>query len=304
MSVSKLVGKIIAVKNPTAVGLDPDLSYIPDFIKKEQFEKWGPTLEGARESILAFNRAIIDAVYDIVPAIKPQSAYYELYGWQGVEALSRTIEYAKSRGMYVIADVKRNDIGSTADAYARAYLGDADIGGERISPFGADAATVNGYLGTDGIEPFLKRCREGKMIFVLVRTSNPSAGELQDLALPTGTVFEAMADRVNQWGETAMTDCGYSEVGAVVGATWPKELLALRRRMEKIFFLVPGYGAQGGSAADIAGAFDKEGLGAIVNSSRAIMCAYKKDGVDEADFAAAARAEAVRMRDEILNALK
>jgi orotidine-5'-phosphate decarboxylase len=299
MSVDVLYQKIKQMKNPTVAGLDPDLAYVPRFIKDKNFEEYGKNLEGGAMALLEFNRRLIDELYDIVPALKPQAAYYEAFGSYGVRALEQTIAYAKEKGMYIIADVKRNDIGSTSAAYARAYLGQTDVEGQKLSAFGCDGATVNGYLGTDGIDPFLAECKKGKMIFCLVKTSNPSSGELQDRLIDGRPVYEVMADMVNKWGEQVMGECGYSQVGAVVGATYPEQQKELRALMPRAFFLVPGYGAQGAGAKDIAGAFSKDGSGAIVNSSRGIMCAWQKQKCDEADFAAAARQEALRMRDEL-----
>jgi orotidine-5'-phosphate decarboxylase len=304
MSVDILMDKIRQKKNPTVAGLDPNLSYIPEFIKAEQFAIHGANLKGAAAAVLEFNKGLIDALYDIVPAVKPQSAYYEALGFYGAQALYETIAYAKEKGLYVIADVKRNDIGSTAGAYANAYLGATKVGGDEFEPYPADAATVNGYLGTDGIEPFLKECRNrNKMIFPLVKTSNPSSGELQDLKIGDKTVYETMAGMVNSWAKSTMGKGGYSQVGAVVGATYKEEQSILRKLMPNVFFLVPGYGAQGAGACDIVAAFDKNGEGAIINSSRGIMCAYKK-GCDEKDYALAARGEAIRMRDDIIGALQ
>ncbi|MGN0629978.1 MAG: orotidine-5'-phosphate decarboxylase, partial [Ruminococcus sp.] len=251
--------------------------------------------------ILVFNKALIDELCDVVPAIKPQAAYYEMYGWEGVRVLSETISYAQSKGMYVMTDGKRNDIGATMDAYAAAHLGKTVVGDKEFSAFGADALTVNGYLGTDGIEPLLKICRaEDKGIFVLAKTSNPSSGELQDKCIGDTPIYAAMGDMCEKWGEDTIGEYGYSAVGAVVGATYPEQLSELRKRLPHTMFLVPGYGAQGGGAEGLRGAFDENGLGAIVNSSRAIMCAYKKEGCSETDFAKAARREAVRMREDIV----
>lgn len=303
MSIDILISKIKQKKNPTVAGLDPLLDYVPKHITDECFEIYGKNLKGAAEAIYKFNTSLIDELSDIVAAVKPQSAYYELYGWRGVEVLDRTIRYAKEKGLYVIADVKRNDIGSTAKAYAGAYLLGADVEGERFDTFEADSITVNGYLGTDGIEPFVSACKERKKsMFVLVKTSNPSSGELQDRLIGEDTVYEVMADMVNKWGESTIGNYGYSSVGAVVGATYPEMQKVLRKRMSHAYFLVPGYGAQGAGAKDIVNAFDKDGLGAVINSSRAIMCAYKKTG-DDKEFAKAARAEAIRMRDEIMSAI-
>ncbi len=302
MSMDKLFEKIAEKQNPTVAGLDPKLSYIPDYIREESYKKYGKTLEGAADALLQFNKGLIDALCDIVPAVKPQAAYYEMYGWQGVKALTETIAYAKEHGMFVITDGKRNDIGATMTAYAAAHLGTTQVEDVVAEPFGADALTVNGYLGTDGIQPLLEVCgKEDKGIFVLVKTSNPSSGELQDRPLADGnTVYRAMGAMCEGWGEKLPGKYGYSGVGAVVGATYPAQLEELRAAMPHTFFLVPGYGAQGGAANDVAPGFDKNGLGAIVNSSRGIMCAWQKEGVDGYEFAAAARREAIRMRDEIV----
>lgn len=299
MALDRLIEKIAEKQNPTVAGLDPKLSYIPDFIKEEAFAKYGKTLEGAAEAILVYNKALIDALCDIVPAVKPQAAYYEMYGWQGVRALTETIAYAKSKGMFVITDGKRNDIGTTMEAYATAHLGVTDVDGTEATAFGADALTVNGYLGADGIVPVVnvsKKMDTG--MFVLVKTSNPSSGELQNLELEgSETIYLHMGNLCEEWGKELMGKYGYSGVGAVVGATYPQQLTELRKELTHTFFLVPGYGAQGGTAKDIAGAFDSNGLGAIVNSSRGIMCAWQKeDGCKPEDFAAAARREAEKMK--------
>ncbi|MEE1016153.1 MAG: orotidine-5'-phosphate decarboxylase [Ruminococcus sp.] len=305
MSFDRLIEKIVEKQNPTVAGLDPKLDYVPQSIKSACFEKYGKTLEGAAAALLEFNKAIIDEIYDIVPAIKPQAAYYEMYGWQGVKALADTIAYAQSKGMFVMTDGKRNDIGTTMEAYAAAHLGTTVVDGEEISAFGADALTVNGYLGTDGIKPLCEICKKGdKGIFVLVKTSNPSSGELQDMKLENGaTVYEQMGRMCESWGEELPGKYGYSGVGAVVGATYPDQLLEMRQKAPHTFFLVPGYGAQGGGAQDAKNAFDKNGLGAIINSSRGIMCAWKKQGLTEDDFAKAARNEALRMKDDIISTI-
>ena len=288
MALDRLIEKIVEKQNPTVAGLDPKLSYIPDFIKEEAFAKYGKTLEGAAEAILVYNKALIDALCDIVPAVKPQAAYYEMYGWQGVRALTETIAYAKSKGMFVITDGKRNDIGTTMEAYATAHLGVTDVDGTEATA-----------LGADGIVPVInvsKKMDTG--MFVLVKTSNPSSGELQNLELEgSETIYLHMGNLCEEWGKELMGKYGYSGVGAVVGATYPQQLTELRKELTHTFFLVPGYGAQGGTAKDIAGAFDSNGLGAIVNSSRGIMCAWQKeDGCKPEDFAAAARREAEKMK--------
>ncbi len=305
MAFDRLIDNIIEKQNPTVAGLDPKLDYVPASIKDACFAQYGKTLEGAAAALLAFNKAIIDQIYDIVPAVKPQAAYYEMYGWQGVKALAETIAYAREKGMFVITDGKRNDIGTTMEAYATAHLGTTDVAGESIDAFGADALTVNGYLGTDGIKPLVQICKEkDKGIFVLVKTSNPSSGELQDMTLTNGaSVYEQMGSMCERWGEELGGKYGYSGVGAVVGATYPEQLKEMREKAPHTFFLVPGYGAQGGGANDAKNAFDKNGLGAIINSSRGIMCAWKKQGLTEEDFAAAARAEALRMKEDILSVI-
>ncbi len=300
MSFDRLIEKIIEMKNPTVVGLDPRLEYVPEFIQKRYLDDDGWSLKAASRAIFSFNKLIIDEICDIVPAIKPQAAYYEMYGHHGVKTLERTIRYAKLKGMYVITDGKRNDIGATMEAYATAHLGSVVIGENEIEPFGADALTVNGYLGTDGIEPLLKICRgRDKGIYVLVKTSNKSSGELQDKLIDGTPIYAVMGDMCEKWGEDTIGKYGYSAVGAVVGATYPQQLTELRKRLPHTMFLVPGYGAQGGGAEGLKGAFDENGLGAIVNSSRAVMCAYQKEGCDERDFAKAARREVIRMRDDI-----
>lgn len=301
MSFDRLIEKIIEMKNPTVVGLDPRLEYVPDYIQRRYMEDDGGTLKAAAKAIFAFNQAIIDEIHDIVPAIKPQAAYYEMYGHYGIKTLEKTIRYAKLNGMFVITDGKRNDIGATMEAYTDAHLGTVKVCENEIEPFAADALTVNGYLGTDGIEPLLKVCREkDKGIYVLVKTSNKSSGEIQDRKLNDGTpIYALMGDMCEKWGADTIGKYGYSAVGAVVGATYPEQLTELRKRLPHTMFLVPGYGAQGGGAEGLKGGFDENGLGAIVNSSRAVMCAYKKEGCDVRDFAKAARREAIRMRDDI-----
>lgn len=300
MSFDRLIEKIIEMKNPTVVGLDPRLEYIPEFVKKPYFEADGQTLKSASKAIFKFNQMIIDEICDVVPAIKPQAAYYEMYGYQGMKTLVKTIQYAQIKGMFVMTDGKRNDIGATMEAYTSAHLGEVKVGENTFEPFGADALTVNGYLGTDGIEPLLKVCKEkDKGIFVLVKTSNKSSGELQDRLIDGVPVYAIMGDMCENWGKDQIGRYGYSSVGAVVGATYPQQLTELRQRLPHTMFLVPGYGAQGGGAEGLKGAFDERGLGAIVNSSRAVMCAYKKEGCDERDFAKAARREVIRMKDDI-----
>lgn len=304
MAFDSLIEKIAILQNPTVVGLDPKLDYVPQYIKDKKFKKYGKNLKGAAKAILTFNKAIIDQICDIVPAIKPQAAYYEMYGFEGVKTLYKTIDYAKSKGMYVITDGKRNDIGATMQAYATAHLGFTDVDGVKIPAFGADALTVNGYLGTDGISPLLELCQDNdKGIFVLVKTSNKSSGELQDLKLEDTTVYGKMGEMCENWGSGYMGKYGYSAVGAVVGATYPEQLEEMRKATPHTFFLVPGYGAQGGGAEGVAKAFDENGLGAIVNNSRGIMCAYQKLNASERDFAICARRAVIDMKADITAAI-
>ena len=304
MSFDRLIEKIVQTQNPSVVGLDPKLEYVPEFIVNKKIKKYGKTLKAAAKAILEFNKAIIDEIHDICPAIKPQAAYYEMYGYEGVKTLYKTIEYAKENGMFVMTDGKRNDIGATMEAYATAHLGLTEVGGEKIPAFGADALTVNGYLGTDGIAPLLEKCdKYDKGIFVLVKTSNKSSGELQDLKIGDKSVYATMGELCENWGKDHMGKYGYSAVGAVVGATYPEQLAEMRKALPHTFFLVPGYGAQGGGAEGVSKGFDENGLGAIVNSSRGVMCAYKKEGCDEKDFAKAARREVIRMKEDIISYL-
>ena len=297
MSFDRLQQKIDTLKNPTVVGLDPALEHVPPEILDKHIAAHGETLQAAAQAVLEFNKGLIDAVCDIVPAVKPQSAYYEALGPDGVAALKMTCDYAKSRGMYVILDGKRNDIGSTASAYSAAYFGSVKVGGTEISAFDVDALTINAYLGSDGVLPFLKTATEcDKAMFALVKTSNPSAGELQDKFIGEDRLYTVVGDLLENISHETIGQYGFSRIGAVVGATYPEELEFLRARLKHTFFLVPGYGAQGGAAADVAHAFDKDGRGAIINSSRGIIAAWKKTG---ADYKESARAEALRMRDEL-----
>lgn len=304
MALDRLIEAIDKTGNPTVAGLDPKLEYIPAFIVQKAFREYGETLEGAAAAILEYNQGLIDALCGTVPAVKPQAAYYEMYGWPGMQTLAKTIAYAKSRGMFVITDGKRNDIGATMEAYAAAHLGQVKVGDSAYEPFGGDALTVNGYLGLDGIRPLLTVCKERDTgIFALVKTSNPSSGELQDRLIEGEPVYRHMGAMCERWGEELPGKYGYSGVGAVVGATYPAQLAELRTALPHTFFLVPGYGAQGGGAADVAGAFDENRRGAVINSSRAILCAWKKENGRPEDYAAAALREAVRMREDILAAL-
>ena len=305
MSVDLLVKKIKEKGNPSVAGLDPKIDYVPEYIRKKAYAEYGQNLKGACEAIWEYNKGLIDALYDVVPAVKPQSAFYEMYGLEGEIVLHKTIQYAKEKGLYVILDVKRNDIGTTAEAYSKAYLGKTDIDGIEAEACGVDCVTVNPYLGTDGVMPFVNDCKAyDKAIFALVKTSNPSSGELQDLIADGAHIYEKVAECVNKWNEGTIGESGYGAVGAVVGATYPEQATTLRKIMKQSYFLVPGYGAQGGGAKDVVPCFNDDGLGAIVNSSRGIMCAYKKGDWKEEQFAEAARAEAIRMRDELTSVIK
>lgn len=285
-------------RNPSCIGLDTSLRCLPPGFQR-RFDI--DTMEGAAEAILAYNKELIDALEYIAPAVKVQVAYYEMYGVPGMRAFLNTLRYAKRAGFVVIADAKRNDISSTAEAYAKAFLGSVELGNSSMPVFDADILTVNPYLGTDGIAPFLNE-NPKKGIFALVKTSNPSSSELQDLKLEDGrTVYEAVGDLVIRWGQGTAAFNGWNRVGAVVGATYPAQGEALRRRMPNTFFLLPGYGAQGARGADIAAMFDAKGGGAVVNSSRAILCAWEKEA---SDFKTAACAAAVKMRDDINASLK
>ena len=300
MSFDILQDKIRAMKNPTVAGLDARIEYVPEYIRKAAYEQYGVGLKGAAEAIWQFNVGLIDALCDIVPAVKPQAAYYENLGWQGMEMLERTIAYAKSKGLFVIADIKRGDIGSTATAYAEGWLSGAKIEGQQIKSFDADCVTLNGYMGSDSIKPFLEAAKgEDKCAFVLVKTSNPGSGELQDLVVGDKTIYRVMGELNESIAAGTEGKYGYTMAGAVTGATYPTQIQALRDQLSKTFFLVPGYGAQGGTAADVKFAFDKFGHGAIVNSSRGIMCAWQKTGGDGHDFKEAARNAAIAMRDDI-----
>ena len=299
MSMDLMIKKIIEMNSPVVAGLDPKLDYVPAYIQTECFAEYGETAEGAARALLRFNKALVDELCEVVPAVKVQAAYYEMYGIESMKTLYETVDYAKSKGMYVILDGKRNDIGSTAQAYSCGWLGKTKIGAKGEAMSGADCLTVNPYLGSDGILPFVEDCKTyDKGIFALVKTSNPSSGELQDLVIDGKPLYEKVAELVSGWGADNVGEYGYSAVGAVVGATYPQQAKRLRAAMPHTYFLVPGYGAQGAGADDVAVSFDKEGLGAIVNSSRAIMCAYKKTG-DEKHFAKAAKDEAVDMTKAI-----
>ncbi|MBQ8250020.1 MAG: orotidine-5'-phosphate decarboxylase [Clostridia bacterium] len=304
MSFEPLIEKIRAKNNPTVMGLDPVLDYIPQYIRDKAVAEYGDTFKAAGEAIFEFNKGLIDAAAELVPAVKPQSAFYEMYGIEGLIALERTIEYAKAAGLYIILDVKRNDIGSTAEAYAKAFIGETQLFNSSAKATPVDCVTVNPYLGIDGVKPFIDIAAENdKSMFILVKTSNKSSGDFQDLEIGDGTLYRKVAAKVEEWGAPYVSESGYSPCGAVVGATYPKQLTELRAAMPHTFFLIPGYGAQGGAANDIVGAFDKNKSGAIVNSSRALMCAYKKAGDDGTNFKACTRDAVIAMRDDINSVL-
>lgn len=300
-----LIEKIRETGNPTVMGLDPRYEMLPKCVT----DKYPKTLEGVSKAIVEYNKALIDATYDIIPAVKPQIAFYEMFGITGMQAFKETCEYAKQKGMIVIVDIKRGDIGSTAQGYSNAYLGKTKIGDIEQAIYDIDFVTVNPYMGTDCVKPFIDDCKKyNKGLFILVKTSNPSSGELQDLKLENGKeVYKQVAELVEKWGEELIGENGYSSIAAVVGATYPEQLKQIRELAPHTYFLIPGYGAQGGTATDIAYGFDENGLGGIVNASRSLMCAYKsdkwKDKFEEKDYIQATRAEAIRMRDELAMAI-
>jgi len=295
--------KSIEMQSPICVGLDTDYSYLPDYIRSE-LDANDP-FKTIAEDILLFNQKIIDEIYDVVPAVKLQIAYYEQYGYHGLKAYKKTIDYAKKKGLMVICDAKRNDIGSTAAAYSTAFLGGVEAAGKIHHAFEADILTVNPYLGSDGIKPFLNDMKKtGKGIFVLVKTSNPSSGELQDIVADGKSIYLHVADLVKSWGKTLIGKSGYSTVGAVVGATYQKQLDEIRSLYPEMFLLIPGYGAQGAGGAEVVPAFDHKCGGAVINSSRGIITAYKKPAYQTLSFELAARAAVLDMKADINQALK
>lgn len=304
--INKLITKIKQTGAPIVVGLDPMMKSIPEHIQKAAYSQCGETLEGAAEAIWQYNKGIVDAIYDLIPAVKPQIAMYEQFGIPGVIAFKKTVDYCKEKGLVVIGDVKRGDIGSTSEAYAVGHLGKVQVGEKSYYGFDEDFVTVNPYLGSDGVKPFIKVCQEEKKgIFVLVKTSNPSSGELQDRLVDGKPIYELVGEQVAAWAEECMGE-SYSYVGAVVGATYPEQGRILRKVMPKAFILVPGYGAQGGKGADLLHFFNEDGLGAIVNSSRGIIAAYQQEKYAEygaANYADASRAAVLDMREDIAQAL-
>ena len=305
--INKLISNIKKTNAPIVVGLDPMLNYIPEHIQKKAFADLGETLEGAAEAIWQYNKGFVDATYDLIPAVKPQIAMYEQFGIPGLVAYKKTVDYCKSKGLVVIGDIKRGDIGSTSAAYAVGHLGQVQVGSKKYAGFDEDFATVNPYLGSDGVKPFMDVCKEEKKgIFVLVKTSNPSSGEFQDQEINGRPLYELVGEKVAQWGDELMGD-GYSYVGAVVGATYPEMGKVLRKIMPKTFILVPGYGAQGGKGADLVHFFNEDGLGAIVNSSRGIIAAYKQEKYKEfgaENYADASRQAVKDMIADISGALE
>ena len=305
--INKLINKIQKTKAPIVVGLDPMLSYVPEHIQKKAFAEYGETLEGAAEAIWQFNKEIVDKTYDLIPAVKPQIAMYEQFGIEGLKAYKKTVDYCKSKDLVVIGDIKRGDIGSTSAAYAVGHLGKVQVGSKTYAGFDEDFATVNPYLGSDGVKPFIDVCKqENKGLFILVKTSNPSSGEFQDQKIDGKPLYELVGEKVAQWGEEYMGESGYSYVGAVVGATYPEQGEILRKVMPKSFILVPGYGAQGGKGKDLVHFFNEDGLGAIVNSSRGIIAAYKQEAYAKfgaENFGDASRAAVEAMIADIQGAL-
>lgn len=301
----KLIDRIRETNNPTVIGIDPKYDMIPECIKN----KYEQNMEGVAKAIEEFNKALIDATFDIIPAVKINIAFYEMYGLEGIKVFEETYKYAKEKGMLVMADIKRGDIGSTSKAYSNAFLGRTQIGEKEEKIYDVDFVTLNPYMGIDSIKPFIEDCKKyNKGAFIIVKTSNPSSGDLQDLKLENGEeVYTRVAKLVEEWGEDLRGKYGYSSISAVVGATYPKQLKDLRKIAPHTFFLIPGYGAQGGKAEDITLGFDSNGIGGIVNSSRGLMCAYKsdfwKDKYTEERFAEATRQEAIRMRDELNGAI-
>ena len=304
--ISRLIEKIKEKKAPICIGLDPMLNFIPENIKEEAFATKGESLEAVAEAIYNFNKAIVDECFDLIPAVKPQVAMYEQFGIAGLIAYEKTVTYCQEKGLLVIGDVKRGDIGSTSAAYATAHLGKINVGSKTFEPFHSDFLTVNPYMGSDSINPFVDECvKNDKGLFVLVKTSNPSSGEFQDRLIDGKPLYEHVASKVMEWGERSM-DGEYSNVGAVVGATDPQMSEILRKIMPNTYFLVPGYGAQGATAADLRPCFNKDGLGAIVNSSRGIIAAYKNDkyrDFGDKDFAKASREATIDMICDINSVL-
>lgn len=306
MFINKLIEFIKEKNSPIVVGLDPRIELIPNVVKDKYFKKYGKTFKGAAEAILEFNKEIIDNVYDIIPAVKPQIAFYEQYGIEGLKVYNETCKYASVKGLLVIGDIKRGDIGSTSKAYSNAHIGKTEVEGESLEAFYSDSITVNPYLGDDCLKEFVGDIEQyEKGMFILVKTSNPTSSQLQDLVVEGRKIYEKVAGIVNEWSSKYIGKYNYSSIGAVVGATYPEEAKNLRNLMPSSYFLVPGYGAQGGTAEDVIHNFNEDGLGAIVNSSRGIIFAYKKEKKwSEEDYGKAAREAAINMRDDINKTLE
>ncbi len=302
MIFDRLIEKIQKCNNPTVVGLDPKIDFIPKYILDENFELYGQKPKAIANAFFDFNKKIIDEVYDLVPAVKPQIAMYEMYGSCGIKAYIRTIEYAKSKNLIVIGDVKRGDIQSTAEAYSDGHIGQISIGDKKTAVFDEDIITVNPYLGGDSIIPYLKNCEDfDRGLFILVKTSNPMSGDFQDLDVGGMKLYEKVGLTVAKWGENLIGENGFSALGAVVGATYKEEAEKLRKLLPNTFFLVPGYGAQGGKAEDLAVFFNQKGLGAIINNSRGIIAAYKNSkDFSENEFEKASRQAVLDMKSELL----
>ena len=305
--IDKLVKNIQKTNAPIVVGLDPMLAYVPEHVKAKAFKEFGETLEGAAEAIWQFNKAIVDATYDLIPAVKPQIAMYEQFGIPGMVAFKKTVDYCKEKGLVVIGDIKRGDIGSTSGAYAVGHIGEVAVGSQTYCGFDEDFVTLNPYMGSDSIKPFIEVAKPRKKgMFVLVKTSNPSSGEFQDRMIDGRPLYEWVGEKVTEWGADYVGECGYSYVGAVVGATYPEMGKVLRKVMPKYFILVPGFGAQGASGKDLTHYFNEDGLGAIVNSSRGIIAAYKQEAYASygpENFADASRAAVIAMQKDIASAL-
>ncbi len=301
--IDQLIQKIKETNNPTVVGLDPRINFVPSQIKEEMYDTYGKTTEAVAKAYLAFNKAIIDEVHDLIPAVKPQVAMYEQLGAVGLQAYIDTIAYAKEKDLVVIGDIKRSDIASTAQSYADGHIGLVDIDGEKVEVYKEDFITLNPFLGIDSVEPYFKACKErNKGLFLLVKTSNPNSGQIQDLKVNGQYLYEYVGGLVSQWGEEMIGEYGFSKVGAVVGATYKEQGIQLRKQMPHTFFLVPGYGAQGATAEDLAGTFNEEGLGSIVNSSRGIIAAYAKEAYKEfgeKDYAKASRQAVIDMKEDL-----
>ncbi len=302
--IDALIQKIKETNNPTVVGLDPRLDFVPEHIKEEAYDQYGKTLKGAAQSYVMFNKAIIDEVHDLIPAVKPQVAMYEQLGAEGIAAYIETINYAKNKGLVIIGDIKRSDIASTATSYAQGHIGLVEVEDQKFEVYKEDFITLNPFLGIDSVEPYFEACKErDKGLFLLVKTSNPNSGQIQDLRVENQFMYEYIGQLVSEWGKDMIGQYGFSKIGAVVGATHKEQGIALRKQMPHTFFLVPGYGAQGATAEDLAGCFNQDGLGSIVNSSRGIIAAYKNvkysGEFSPKEFAKASRQAVIDMKNDL-----